>query len=489
MCSLEGAHTNIRSILAQNLLKDYNTFLRPVYNLSTITNVTFGLALTQIIDMDERNQRITINVWLRQNWKDEFLAWNVSEFAGVNEIRLPAESVWRPDIVLYNNVDEEFAHIKMDTLAIVSADGGVFWMAPAILKSSCKVEVLHFPFDKQYCTLKFGSWAYHGWQMELISRDGDNADIGNYMNNGEWDLVSAPVKRNVQYYGCCIEPFPDLTFTIILRRRPLFYVFNLLVPNCLIACLTLVGFYLPPDSGEKVTMVITNLLGLIVFHQFLAESLPPTSDKVPLIALYFSAMILLVSLSCVLTIWVLNLHFQDGYNHEVPKWVKRLVFGFLARILRIQKAPKHEENCDISLATLREISQDLGNSESPKRRVETVMGNSHHERVPKRCFYMDNNRFYYKRVRTRGDEPQQKEQSKEKNSPKLLVLSTQSERDINEILTHVKQFSRRMASKDKRNHTLREWKEVAHVVDRVLLVVFAILFSTVTIALVVSATG
>src|SRR3989442_356652 len=63
-----------------------------------------------------------------------------------------------------------------------------------------------------------------------------------------------PGKRNVQFYSCCPEPFVDVTYTIHIRRRTLYYFFNLIVPCVLISSMALLGFTLPPDSGEKLTL-------------------------------------------------------------------------------------------------------------------------------------------------------------------------------------------------------------------------------------------
>lgn len=46
----------------------------------------------------------------------------------------------------------------------------------------------------------------------------------------------------------------DVTFTIQIRRRTLYYFFNLIVPCVLISSMALLGFTLPPDSGEKLTL-------------------------------------------------------------------------------------------------------------------------------------------------------------------------------------------------------------------------------------------
>lgn len=63
-----------------------------------------------------------------------------------------------------------------------------------------------------------------------------------------------PGKKNVITYGCCPEPYVDITFTIKIRRRTLYYFFNLIVPCVLISSMALLGFTLPPDCGEKLTL-------------------------------------------------------------------------------------------------------------------------------------------------------------------------------------------------------------------------------------------
>lgn len=35
-------------------------------------------------------------------WTDYNLVWNVSDFGGIRVIRIPAEKVWKSDIILYN---------------------------------------------------------------------------------------------------------------------------------------------------------------------------------------------------------------------------------------------------------------------------------------------------------------------------------------------------------------------------------------------------
>ena len=68
-----------------------------------------------------------------------------------------------------------------------------------------------------------------------------------------------------------------------MRRKPLFYVFNMILPCLLITLVALLGFYIPSDSGEKIAMGITTLLSMTVFLMLVAENMPPTSDVLPLV--------------------------------------------------------------------------------------------------------------------------------------------------------------------------------------------------------------
>ena len=105
----------------------------------------------------------------------------------------------------------------------------------------------------------------------------------NYQENGEFSLESFSSDYNITRYSCCEEPYPDIIFTLKLRRKTLFYTVNLIIPCVGISFLSVLVFYLPSDSGEKVSLSINILLSLTVFFLLLAEIIPPTSLVVPLL--------------------------------------------------------------------------------------------------------------------------------------------------------------------------------------------------------------
>ena len=71
---------------------------------------------------------------------------------------------------------------------------------------------------------------------------------------------------------------------IKFKRRPLYYIFNLILPCTFVSMVALLSFFLPPESGEKISLGITVLLSLTVFLLLVAETMPPTSD-VPIVGM------------------------------------------------------------------------------------------------------------------------------------------------------------------------------------------------------------
>lgn len=75
------------------------------------------------------------------------MQWNPSEYGGVEFINVPAEQIWLPDIVLFNNADGNY-EVTLMTKATVYSTGMIVWNPPAMYKSTCKIDVEFFPFDQ-----------------------------------------------------------------------------------------------------------------------------------------------------------------------------------------------------------------------------------------------------------------------------------------------------------------------------------------------------
>ncbi|KAM9456715.1 neuronal acetylcholine receptor subunit alpha-9-II [Clarias gariepinus] len=325
-------------------MENYSNALRPVEDTDKTLNVTLQVTLSQIKDMDERNQVLIAYLWIRQTWYDAYLKWDKDEYDGLEVIRIPSSLVWRPDVVLYNKADEDLPS-PVDTNVVLRYTGEITWDAPAITKSSCVVDVSYFPFDSQQCNLTFGSWTYNGNQVD-ITMAMDSGDLSDLVENVEWECDGMPATKNVIMYGCCSDPYPDITYTLLLRRRSSFYIFNLLLPCFLISFLAPLGFFLPADSGEKVSLGVTVLLALTVFQLVVAESMPHT-ESVPLIGKYYIATMTMITASTSLTIFIMNIHFCGAEAKPVPRWAKVFIIGYMSRIFFVYEVG---ESCTSPLA-------------------------------------------------------------------------------------------------------------------------------------------
>ncbi|XP_054039909.1 neuronal acetylcholine receptor subunit alpha-10-like [Rissa tridactyla] len=274
------------------------------------------------------NQVLTSYLWVRQAWLDAHLAWDKDAYGGIDSIRIPSSYVWRPHIIiLYNDTDDGFGG-SVETNVVLRSDGHIMWDSPAITKSSCKVDVSYLPFDGQRCRLTFGSWTYNGNQIDLHNRLG-TGDLTDFVENVEWEALGMPATRNVITYGCCSEPYPDVTYTLLLCRRASFYIFSLLLPCIMVSFLAPLGFYLPADSGEKVSLGVTVLLALTVFQLLVAESMQP-SESVPLIGKYYIATMTMITASTALTIFIMNVHHCGPGPRPVPPWARWLILHHMA---------------------------------------------------------------------------------------------------------------------------------------------------------------
>ncbi|EGT43012.1 hypothetical protein CAEBREN_05385 [Caenorhabditis brenneri] len=76
------------------------------------------------------------------------------------------------------------------------------------------MDITLFPFDEQICFMKFGSWTYHGFALDLrldtVKGQEPSADLSTYITNGEWHLLAAPARREEKFYKCCREPYPTV---------------------------------------------------------------------------------------------------------------------------------------------------------------------------------------------------------------------------------------------------------------------------------------
>uniref|UniRef100_A0A8C4MW48 Acetylcholine receptor subunit delta n=1 Tax=Equus asinus TaxID=9793 RepID=A0A8C4MW48_EQUAS len=311
--------------------KGYNKELRPVAPKERGVEVSLALTLSNLISL---------------GWTDSRLQWDTEEFGNVSILRLPPDMLWLPEIVLENNNDGSF-QISYSCNVLIYPSGYVYWLPPAIFRSSCPISVTYFPFDWQNCSLKFSSLKYTAKEITLSLKQEEEEgrsypvewiiiDPEGFTENGEWEIVHRPARINVDPSAPLDSPHrQDVTFYLIIRRKPLFYVINILVPCVLISFMINLVFYLPADCGEKTSMAISVLLAQSVFLLLISKRLPATSMAIPLIGKFLLFGMVLVTMAVVMCVIVLNIHFRTPSTHVLSDGVKKLFLETLPELLHM----------------------------------------------------------------------------------------------------------------------------------------------------------
>ncbi|XP_044283062.1 acetylcholine receptor subunit alpha [Varanus komodoensis] len=407
--------------LVENLFKNYNRVVRPVSDHREAVNVTLGLQLIQLINVDEVNQIVTTNVRLKQQWRDVNLRWKPEDYGGVKQIRIPSEDIWHPDFVLYNNADGDFA-IEQFTKVLLNYSGHITWTPPAIFKSYCEIIVTHFPFDEQNCSMKLGTWTYDG-TVVAIYPESENPDLSNYMESGEWIMKDYRGWKHWVTYDCCPNtPYLDITYHFVMQRLPLYFIVNVIIPCLLFSFLTGLVFYLPTDSGEKMTLSISVLLSLTVFLLVIVELIPSTSSAVPLIGKYMLFTMVFVIASIIITVIVINTHHRSPSTHTMPQWVRKIFIDTIPNIMFFSTMKRPSRNKEKKIFT-----EDIDISEISGKQGPAAV-----------------------------------------NFQSSLIKNP----DVKSAIEGIKYIAETMKSDQESNHAAEEWKFVAMVADHLLLGIF-----------------
>ncbi|KAM9312167.1 acetylcholine receptor subunit epsilon-like [Gastrophryne carolinensis] len=338
--------------LINDLFRSYDKNARPVKSISDVIDVRLKLTLTNLISLNEKEETMTTNVWLQLEWNDYRMMWNTSEYGGIKILRISPDKVWLPDIVLENNVDGQF-EVAYYANVLVRENGYMSWLPPAIFRSECAVQVTFFPFDWQNCTLVFRSKTYTAKEINLLLAYVDKVllehvdiDPEAFTENGEWAIKHCPAWKyvNQRYTEEDLE-YQQINFALIIQRKPLFYVVNIIVPCVLISSLVVLVYFLPAKAGgQKCTLSIQVLLAQTVFLFLIAQKVPETSLAVPLIGKYLIFVMVYSTIIVVSCVIVLNLTLRTPSTHNLTPALKHRLLQVIPRYLLMKIEPCEEDD-------------------------------------------------------------------------------------------------------------------------------------------------
>ncbi|XP_005909588.2 5-hydroxytryptamine receptor 3E isoform X1 [Bos mutus] len=297
---------------------------RPAINFSIPTIVNISFTVSAILDVDEQLQLLSSFLWLEMVWDNPFISWNPEECEGISKISVATKNLWLPDIFIteFMDVDKTPKGLK----AFISNEGRIRYKKPMKVVSICNLNIFYFPFDQQNCTLTFSSFLYTveyislGMENEVWEIAHTSQDI--IQTHGEWELLGINKATPKKSVGTNL--YDQIIFYVAIRRRPKFYIMNLLVPSSFLVTIDAFSFYLPAGSKDRAPFKITLLLGYNVFLLMMNDLLPASGT--PLISVYFALCLSLMVLSLLETIFISYLlDLATTQPPPMPRWLHFLL--------------------------------------------------------------------------------------------------------------------------------------------------------------------
>ena len=91
---------------------------------------------------------------------------------------------------------ERYTNIVLKTnTSTKPLSANVRFMYPAIFTFSCKLNIQYFPFDKQNCTMMFGSWTYDIAGIDYWP-ESKKIMMEDYVENEEWRVINFKIFRH-----------------------------------------------------------------------------------------------------------------------------------------------------------------------------------------------------------------------------------------------------------------------------------------------------
>ncbi|GAB1606055.1 acetylcholine receptor subunit beta-like 1 [Argonauta hians] len=434
----------------------YNPLIRPVRHVNETIVIFFSLALSQLITVDEKNQVMKTNVWLQMYWTDYQLQWDGKDYGDITSIRIRPELIWTPDVVLFNNADGNY-EVSYKPNAVINMDSQITWIPPAIYQSSCTIDVEYFPFDQQNCEMKFGSWTFNGDQLTFKWRQGDKLDFTDYLKSGTWDIIDCPgqVKTTVEEETGVKKTL--VIFTLILRRKTLFYTVNLIIPCVLISFVSVCVFALPADAGEKMTLCISILLALVVFLLLVSKILPP-SLTIPLIAKYLLFTFIMNIFAIVLTVIIINRNYRTPRTHKMPTWIRVVFLYYLPKILFMER-PDHDERWQNKKKSPPQV-EEVTVPEQPRQYSSSM--------ATRRADLLELHEIHHPNCKLNSKSPSSDYVRREADNVEHFSMTPH----IIRASEAVKFITQHLKNEDEYESVLDDWKYIAMVLDRLLLYIF-----------------
>ncbi|XP_069105359.1 neuronal acetylcholine receptor subunit alpha-10-like [Argopecten irradians] len=316
--------------LYKDMMQYYLRTSRPVLvSTSTGFNVDVGITNPRLEALETATDTMTLSFYLYMNWKDERLQWNESEYGNLKSIRVPADSIWIPEMEVYN-VSPFHPSSTMSASVIISSSGMVMYIPSKTISFYCSLDLSKFPYDTQKCPLKMGPWTYSSAEQNLTyqgstkTQEVSTSDNDWMYGHPQWNIKNIFASIELKKYACCPETYVNLLIDITVTRVASYYRLALVGPSIFLAILIPLTFLLPPDQVSRTNFGMLLMLTMAVMMMIFQEAVPFDHATVPVLGVYYLAMFILQFFSILCCTFTGNLRDRGTRRKPIPAWLASL---------------------------------------------------------------------------------------------------------------------------------------------------------------------
>ena len=246
-------------------------------------NITFGVVIYGVKNVDQINQVATIDMFLRTMWTDPRLAFAPASEGGCfgnpmspeGELAFdgtPEGSIWTPGVAIMN-IDEP--QLVQYSSWWVYPSGFVFWSKKIQIKVKCDFDFGQLPYDTQMCPIRLVGWRDVDYDIAFQFH---NSPLFPAKSEGmalEWNVTDLTMAAADPKDSGFIWGGQGLEWRLFLTRNPGTYESYVLVPIHMIICVTYLSFYISRYAvPARVAVVMICLLGLVNLSGGVRSNMP-----------------------------------------------------------------------------------------------------------------------------------------------------------------------------------------------------------------------
>jgi len=171
------------------------------------------------IDLEFQTGTFKVSGMMTLEWNDARYIWLPEEYDGVESVPLPFSTVWTPEVILHNSVEEQFMFRQV---AVLYHTGHIVYAIAVHTKSACAPTFAHFPWGVQVCSLKFGSWINSQYNVEYRLPRNSTVGLADFQPTVGWRVVNTKSRLESITYPLFSEPTHMVVYDIAFKRETYF---------------------------------------------------------------------------------------------------------------------------------------------------------------------------------------------------------------------------------------------------------------------------